>query len=449
MEIGAEIEARPTELDEQGAGVAAVGEACLHVAGALPGETVRAAVEHVSPHARHQAWGRLVRVLQPAAERVAPACPGHGSCGGCLVQHLAYEAQLGWKRGLVERALAASPRLAGVRVEPCVPSPRPLGYRNQAKYVYGTADGRPVLGAFAPRSHRLVDLAGCRVVEPILDEVARALRDLLEAAAVPAFDEQRRTGLLRYVLLRANAAGQVLATLVTSRGPWPEGRDLAEALRARAPAVAGVVHNVNPTAGNVLLGGQDVLLSGADAIEEVVAGVPVRLGPRSFFQLNREVAGLAYAALREAIAGAGPVRRAVDAYAGVGGIAFSIRGQASEVVAIEENPEAAQAGARAARAAGVTGVRFVAATVEDGLAALDEADAIALNPPRAGLAPAVREAVVRLRPRVIAYLSCNPTTLARDLDAICERGFRLLRVVPFDMLPHTAHVESFASLERF
>jgi 23S rRNA (uracil-5-)-methyltransferase RumA len=401
----------------------------------------------VSPHRRQdarEAWARIERVLRPAPERTPSACPAYGHCGGCVMQHLAYRAQVAWKSARVAAALGPGAR---ERMQPAVASPRPLAYRNQAKYVYGRRDGRAVLGAYAPRSHVLVDLAGCRVVEPPLDEVAGILRGLLETAAVEPFDEHRRTGLLRYVVMRRNAEGAVLVTLVTGQGSWPGGAALAAALRAAAPAVVGVVQNVNDSGGNVLFGNDSVVLAGRDSLAELVSGVRVQLGPRAFLQLNREVAALAYGQIRAAVAGLGRLGRVVDVFAGVGAVAFALADLADEIIAIEQNPTATAAGARAAADAGVSNVRFVTADAAAGLAAISGADLVVLNPPRAGVGPAACAAVLALRPRAIAYLSCNPVSLARDLATLSAGGLELQSIIPLDMLPHTTHVETLTFLQ--
>ncbi|HEY0714086.1 MAG TPA: hypothetical protein VGF45_15505, partial [Polyangia bacterium] len=184
-----------TGLDDNGAGIAAQDELMVHVARALPGEQITAALTHTSPHrkadGRRDAWGELQAIAVSSPDRVAPVCAAYGRCGGCVLQHLAPAAQAAWKRSRVEAALAEVLRGAGdggkpVEVSPCVPSPQSLGYRNQAKYVVGrAANGRPILGAFAPRSHDVVDLAGCRLGEAPQDAIATWLRDWLETHAVP------------------------------------------------------------------------------------------------------------------------------------------------------------------------------------------------------------------------------------------------------------------------
>ncbi len=449
---GLRVEAECAALDDDGAGVAKLGETALHVAGALPGERVCATVEHVSPHGRQQAWARLTTIERPSPDRVPAVCPAYGACGGCPLQHLAYAAQARWKRERVAAALAGHPALAAVPVAACVPSPLQLAYRNQAKYVYGrTRDGRLVLGAYVPRSHALVDMAGCRVVEPILDEVRGAILEVLAGRRVPPFDERARAGFLRYAVLRSNAAGGALVTLVTTRARWPGGEAAAREIRARAPAVIGVVQNVNRSTGNVLFGPADRVLDGAGTIEDVIGGARVELSSRAFFQINRAVAERAYDDIRraaEALACRRSLDRAIDAYAGAGGIAFDLAPLAREVLAIEQNPAATAAAAAAAARMGLSRVRFVTADVAEALADVPAADLVVLNPPRSGCARAVLAAVSRLRPALVAYLSCDPTTLARDLGALVDAGFEVARVVPYDMLPHTPHVEALALMSR-
>ena len=248
----------------------------VHVAGALPGERVAASVVHVSQHAP-EAWATLDAVEAPSPDRRAPACAAFGRCGGCVLQHYAYEAQLAWKQARVARALAG----LEVTVAPCVASPRPLGYRNRSKLVAARAGGKLVLGAYAPRSHDVVDTTGCRIAEPPLDDTAAALAALLDGAGVAAYDERTRTGQLRHVVLRVAHDGRVLAVWVTAR-PLIDGAALARAFRAARPEVIGVVEHVNRSAGNAIFAGggdADTVLDGAASIDDQldVGGRPLRL----------------------------------------------------------------------------------------------------------------------------------------------------------------------------
>ncbi|HVR63668.1 MAG TPA: 23S rRNA (uracil(1939)-C(5))-methyltransferase RlmD, partial [Polyangia bacterium] len=326
--------------------------------------------------------------------------------------------------------------------------------RNNAKLVCARdAGGALILGAYAPRSHDVVDLRGCRIVEPPLDAATVALAEALGAAGVVPYDERQLTGDLRHTVLRCNFRGQVLATLVTARRPWAAGPTIAADLVARCPAVAGVVQNVNPTRGNVILGEEEIPLAGERALMEEIGSARLRLSARAFFQANRAVAALAYAHIARAV---GRVERVVDAYCGVGGIALTLAPRARTVVGIESNLAAVADATDAAAEAGIAHARFVAADATLGLRALapvaeGTADAVVLNPPRKGCAPAVLREVLRLRPRVIAYLSCAPDTLARDLSALVAdpaAGYAVESVTPYDMLPHTPHVEALAVIRQ-
>jgi 23S rRNA (uracil1939-C5)-methyltransferase len=455
VDLGERLELTCTGLDDDGAGLGEVDGRDVHVAGALPGERVAVVVEHISRQAP-AAWARLTTVETPSPERRPPACTAFGACGGCVLQHLASAAQLDWKRRRVARALAARSARVDVTVDACVGSPRPLGYRNNSKLVVARVGGagRLVLGGYAPRSHEVVDLAGCRIAEPPLDETAAALRALLEEAQVRPYDERTMTGNLRYVVLRSNHAGQVLAVWIAAR-PLLDGPALAGRFRALRPEVVGVVEHLNQMRGNVLFaesdGASDRILDGAGTLEDQIDvgahSVRVTLSPGAFFQANREVAALAYSAIARALA-IRPGERVVDAYCGVGGIALALAPDAAEVIGVEFHAGAVASATASAARSGLANARFLAGDAAALLATIDRADLVVLNPPRKGCAPAVLTEVVRLAPRAIAYLSCDPDTLARDLAVLAARGYRCDAVTPFDMLPHTPHVEALAVLSR-
>jgi 23S rRNA (uracil1939-C5)-methyltransferase len=441
-------------LDDDGAATGDRAGVRLHVAGALPGERVTARVAHVSNH-QPEAWASLIEIVAASPERRPPACRAYGACGGCVLQHFDYAGQLRWKTERVRTLMAAQADLALAQtpVADCVPSPRALGYRNRSKLVCARGDGDGdgaqsalVLGAFAPRSHQVVDLGGCRIAEAPLDEVAQALRPILAAADVAPYDERTMTGDLRYVILRVNQRGEVLATLVTARPAWPAARAVTEALRAARPEVIGVVQNVNPSRGNAIYGSAELTLGGRPTLEDAVGGVRVRLSSRAFFQANRQVAALAYAAIAAAVAPAAS-ERVVDAYAGVGGIALTLAPAAREVIGVEEHAAAVDDAVASAALNGVGNATFLPGDAARRLRELERAEVVILNPPRKGCQAAVLAEVARLLPRRIAYLSCDPRTLARDLGDLGRRGYRALGLMPFDMLPHTPHVEVLAILE--
>lgn len=435
---------RATGIDEHGRGTAPWAGRLLCVADLLPGERAEVVVEHESRH-RPLAWGRVERRLgAPSADRVPPPCPAFGRCGGCAWQHLAYPAQLEHKRARVERALAAAlDRPPEVRAP--VPAPGVLGYRNKGKYVFGTdAAGELLLGAYEPRSHRVVGTLGCQVVEPAIDDAARALQQALAGSGLEVYDEGRRTGQLRYAIVRRGGDGRLLVALVvTSTTPDAPLVACARAL-VESGAASGVVRVDNDSTGGRLLGDEARPLAGSPTVGETVAGVPVELDALSFWQIHREQARALYDAVADQLA-AGPGVSAVDLYCGAGGIAFTLARRGADVLGIERVPAAVDTATRAAAAAGLGDrLRFVVGDASD----LGDAELVVVDPPRKGLGDATRRALVAASPARIAYVSCGPEALGRDLAALAAAGYRCGPVQPFDLMPGTPQIESLVLLSR-
>lgn len=443
------VDVTAARLDPHGAGIGTAEGCELHVADLLPGERAIASIDHRSPH-RKVAWGDVLRRIgPPSPDRVAPQCPAFGRCGGCVWQHLGYEAQLEAKRARIVEAFAATPATAGIEIAPVVPSPRRWGYRNKGKYVAGSRGDRMVLGAYMPRSHSVVETLGCKVVEPIIDEVATWAAGAADAAGIAPYSERSRSGQLRYLVIRANRDGDVLTGLVVpTPGDVRRVAPLAAAL-ARHPAVRSVLALVNERHDGSIapVGAPVTTLAGDAKLTEWISGLPIAVGIGEFLQVNRDQAEAMYAAvarLAEIRAGT----RAVDLYCGVGGIALALAQAGATVDAVEINGEAAAALAEVVAAHGLP------VTVHHGDAgqlALDpsrRADVVVVNPPRRGLTAEGRQAVRALAPARLLYVSCGPETLAQDLADLCEAGYQIRSVQPFDLMPGTSQVETLVSLHR-
>ena len=453
---GTRIDLLVDGIDSEGAGTGTVDGRRVHVAFALPGERVTVAIDHLSPHGR-AAWGRLIEVLAPSPSRVPTKCAAWGRCGGCVLQHLDYPAQLEYKGKRVAEALAA----AGIRVEsaPCVGSPNPLAYRDKSKLTVARAPApcapnQIVLGAYAPRSHEVIDLAGCAIAEPPLDVIATVIADLAARLGVVPWNEASGEGDLRNVVLRVNFRGEVLAVLLVARRSGHNIELLAHAVAEARHDVIGVVENLHSARSNAVFGEEeiDVVLHGAQAIEERVGSVRLRLSSRAFFQLNRGMAVRIYADVAAAAALTG-LEQVIDVYSGVGGIAMTLAARSRSVIGVEEHPGAVADAIAAADLNDVTNARFhvgdAARLLGDPSVTGERADVVVLNPPRKGCAPEVLAAVAKLGPRSILYLSCSPPTLARDLSFLGTLGYGSIRAVtPYDMLPHTPHVEALAVIDR-
>jgi 23S rRNA (uracil1939-C5)-methyltransferase len=438
------IDVTATSLDDTGCGVGAAGSRQIHVADLLPGEWAEVAVDHTSPH-KPEAWARIVRRIgAPSPERVVPACPAFGRCGGCTWQHLAYGAQLAAKRDRVVAALGPQP----VPVAEVRPSPAELGYRNKGKYVIGAAgNGDVILGAYAPRSHHIVDTIGCRVVAPVIDEVATWLRGAVTRAGLVPYDEPTRAGELRYVIIR-EVDGDVMIVLVTTNAaPRAKLEKVANAM-AKHAAVRGIVAITNDRRDGAIVpsGSTARVLLGHGHLVEKLAGVAIEVGASEFLQVNRAQAAAMYARVAELAHGA---TTAIDLFAGLGGIGLHLARAGANVIAVEIDREAVAQLRRAAEAAGLplTALAGDAGDIaEDVRARLGRRpDVVVVNPPRKGLAGALA-LVVELAAPTLIYVSCGPESLGRDLVELATHGYVPDVIEPFDLMPGTAQIETVVRL---
>ncbi len=446
--VGLTVEGEVSALDEAGSGILRADDIRLAVPGALAGESVRARVLWTG---RDRGAGKLLDVLRPSPRRVAPRCPVFGRCGGCQLQNLGTPAQVEWKRTRVAEALGAA-GLGEVRVRPTLGMETPWSYRHKAQFPFGIARGGVVAGLFAAGSHRIVDLSECPVQHPVADRVLRELKSAVVRRRVPVYNERPGTGALRHALVRVSrATGEAMVVLVSAVPDPTWARDLAEELRSAVPEVSGVWLNLNPGRTNVVLGRESRLLAGREPFVEAVAGVRLLLSPGSFFQVNPAQAEVLYARALEAAALAGG-ETVVDAYCGVGALTLLLAQRAREVVGVEEEPGAVADALASAGLAGATNADFREGPAERVLPELVSeglrADAVVLNPPRKGCSEEALAAAAALGPARIVYVSCDPTTLARDLARLARPGYAAREVVPVDLFPHTAHVECVAALER-
>lgn len=416
--------ARPADAEPSGAA-----EGSIELAGVLAGEVAQARVEHVG---RRRAYGRLLAVIEPAADRVEPACAHFLRCGGCQLLHAASVHQRRLKRSWVAERLGLDPS----RVDAVVPAPRDLGYRAFAKLVVGPGG---ILGSYRPRSHDVESMDGCRIHAPAIEVVADALRARLSDAGVP-------TG-LRYVLVRASMAeGACGVTLVTAAEATP-GLDAVVARLGQLEVVRAVSQHVNPSEGDALWGdGPTRLLLKKGPLVERVGPVEQDLLEGAFSQVNPEAAALLYGHVASMLRGS---RRVADLYAGSGGVAQTLLHEGvARVVAVEATPAAAAAlDAAASRWRDGDRLAVRHGPVEDHLDVLSDVDAAVVNPPRKGLGPDVVRALADRGPPRLIYVSCEPKTLARDLASLAA-AYTLERVTPFDLFPQTRHVETVVVLRR-
>jgi 23S rRNA (uracil1939-C5)-methyltransferase len=433
------------DLLENGQGVGRTGGLVAFVTGGLPGERVRIAVDEVK---RNYVSAHATEIEERSADRVEPACPVFPRCGGCQTLHLRYEAERVWKRRLVKSALERLGGFKDVDVDEVVSANSGdgelRGYRNKASLVAQWRDGVARLGFYGARSHRLVAIEGCPVLIPRLAHAVERLAAFVKEAAQIV----RGVG---HIVARASETGRELVLSFNGKGPNKALAALVDELRARIPALTGIVSNWEPASENAVFGSRFATLWGSPVVREHVGGATFTFGIASFFQINTPVLALLAERVADRLAGA---TRVVDLYSGVGtfGVILGKRGIAS--TGVESFKPAVDEAAANAAENGVTGAMFecasasVAVAGERGRSLLSGAAAVIVDPPRKGCEEDVLRAIAAASVPRIEYVSCNPATLARDAKLLAGEGYGIERVSPFDMFPRTGHVETLAEFVR-
>jgi 23S rRNA (uracil1939-C5)-methyltransferase len=453
VRLGQTVEVEITGLNHEGAGVGRVDGYTLFVQGALAGERVRARVEHVK---KSYGFAALLDVIEASPHRAQPPCPVFDRCGGCSLQHLAYEEQLRHKQQIVKDNLR---RIGGFPVEgegavvvhPTIGMSDPWRYRNKAQVPIGEENGALVGGFYAERSHEIVDMDECLIQHPANDEAVAAVKRIAARLGIPPYDEVRHTGLLRHVVAKVGArTGEVMVVLVTTEDFIPQREMLIESIRAQVPGVTSIVQNVNPEKTNVIFGKKTVTLWGSDVIYDYIGPIKFAISARSFYQVNPVQTEVLYNKTLE-YAGATGTETVIDAYCGIGTISLFLAQKSRHVYGVEIVPEAIADANRNAELNGIANVTFETGPAEVVIPAWKDQgirpDVIVVDPPRKGCDEALLTTILQMKPQRVVYVSCNPSTLARDLKVLAEL-YEVKEVQPVDMFPHTGHVESVALLVR-
>jgi 23S rRNA (uracil1939-C5)-methyltransferase len=441
-------------IDDLAFGGEGVGRAdgyVVFVPGGLPGDRLRVRLVQVRSR-----FGRGVidAVEQPSAQRVEAPCPYFGRCGGCRLQHLAYPAQLAFKAKQVADALARLGGLADVEVRPIIGAEDTFGYRNKMEFTVARSATAPLVVGLheTDRYDSVLDIERCLLQSDRMNALLNEARAFFVERGLTVYEQDSGEGLLRFLMLREGThTGELMTNVVTSAPAVSELAPLAGRLQARDTGTTSVVMNVNPKKASVAVGVEEHLLGGRDHIRERVAGLTFQVSANSFFQTNTRQAERLFELVVDSAELTG--RETVyDLYSGTGAISLLLARRARWVYGIEVAQAAVDDAGVNAAANAISNCTFVCGEVRFVLPSLIAkgvtAEVVVADPPRAGFHPKALHALVTLGARRIVYVSCNPTTLARDLGELVRGGYRLEWVQPVDMFPHTPHIEAVARLER-
>ena len=375
-------------------------------------------------------------------------CPLYKKCGGCQLQNLSYAEQLGFKQRKTERLLGEFGR-----VEPIIGMAEPYHYRNKVQAAFATArNGKIISGVYQSGTHSIVCVDSCLTEDRKADEIIVSVRNMLRSFKIQPYDERSGSGTLRHVLVkRGFKTNQIMVVLVTAGPIFPAKNNFVKALRKEHPDITTIVHNINPYQTSLVLGERENVLYGTGKIEDELCGLTFRISPRSFYQINPAQTEVLYNTAMEYADMSGR-EKVIDAYCGIGTIGLVASKRAGEVIGVELNRDAVHDAIANAKRNGIKNVRFfcddagefMLGMAQDG----EKADIVFMDPPRAGSDECFLSSLVTLAPKKIVYISCNPETQQRDLRFLTKRGYKVEKVQPVDMFPHTNHIETIVLLSH-
>ncbi len=444
-----EVELTIDNLGHEGEGVGRYHGFTLFVPGALPNERIRAKVLKVK---KSFGYAKLLEVLESSSDRVTPPCPIYDKCGGCSLQHLSYAAQLEYKRQMVIDNLVRIGKITDVTVHPTLGMDEPWRYRNKVQVPIGEREGGLVAGFYAKGTHSIIDMDACLIQHESGDQVVSTVKRIASQLGISAYNEETGKGLLRHVVAKVGFhTGELMVVLITNELKIPRLDEWIRLIREEIPAITSIIQNVNSRLTNVIFGNKTITLWGSDVIYDTIGDLKFAISARSFFQVNPAQTEVLYNKALE-YAGLSGDEIVIDAYCGIGTISLFMAKQAKKVYGVEIVPDAIEDAKRNAELNGIENVEFEVGMAEDVMPKWAEAgvqaDVIVVDPPRKGCEESLLQTIIDMQPKRVVYVSCNPSTLARDLRILEDGGYKTVEVQPVDMFPHTGHVECVVRIYR-
>ncbi|KAA0544923.1 23S rRNA (uracil(1939)-C(5))-methyltransferase RlmD [Bacillus sp. BGMRC 2118] len=435
-------------LGINGEGVGYFKRKVVFVPGALPGEEIVAEATNVQ---NSFIEGKVKKIRKSSPDRVAPPCPVFETCGGCQLQHLKYETQLKEKRDIIIQALEKYTKLdtSKLDIRSTIGMENPWNYRNKSQLQVGIQKQKVIAGLYGMNSHELIDITECKVQHEGTNKVSQVVKQILQELQIPIYNERSRKGLIRTIVTRVGIeTGELQVVLITTKQDIPKREILIKKIKQRLPEVKSIMQNINGEKTSLIFGDRTLHLAGKETIQEVLGDLSFELSARAFFQLNPTQTVKLYDEVKEAAALTGR-EKVVDAYCGVGTIGLWLAKEAAEIRGMDVIPDSVEDARKNAASHGFSSARYEVGKAEvilpkwlkDGW----KPDVIVVDPPRVGLDTGLLETIKKVKPKKVVYVSCNPSTLAKDIASF-ETLYKVEYLQPLDMFPHTSHIECVAQL---
>ena len=444
------VTAEIVDMGHKGEAIGKVQGFTVFVDGAIKGDLVQAKITKAK---KNYAVGDLLEVLQPSSDRVEPRCSITGICGGCSIMNMDYGKQLELKKNLIHENLTRIGKIDQPNISQMIGMKDPYHYRNKAQYPIGkNAQGQIEIGFYKKRSHDIVEFDTCHIQHESNDAIIRQIKAYVEKNKVSIYDENTKKGALRRIVTKMGfATGEIMVIFVTKDDKDHGLSQLAQELAAETPNIKSIIQNINPSSGNAILGRNNKLLYGKDTITDKIGDLAFEISAHSFYQVNPVQTEVMYSKAMEYMGLTG--RETVfDLYCGIGTISLFLAQKAKKVYGIEIVPEAIEDAKRNAKLNGMDNTEFIVGKAEEEVPKLYArgitADAIVVDPPRKGIEEIVLQTIAKMQVPKIVYVSCNPSTMARDVEILGRLGYELKECVGVDNFCHSMHVETVCLLSH-
>lgn len=436
------IKGKCVSLSSEGKGIIKIDKEIIFVDSLLLGEEAEVEITYSRAGI---SYGKIKKLLSFSKDRISPRCPIATACGGCSFQNATYEYELRYKQNKVQEDLK---RIGGldVKVNPVIGMDEPYYYRNKIQVPFGIDRGHIIYGFYKTNTHRIIPFKECYIESKESGPILEAISTLMEDYHIDPYDEDKRIGIVRHVLIRTSyVTKEIMVVIVTNGDFFPSRGKFIDDLRRKCPQISTIIQNYNPRKTNVILGDEERILYGKGYIEDSILGLKFKVSPKSFFQVNHIQTEVLYS---KAIEAAKLTKEDVvlDAYAGVATIGLLCASKCKEVISVELEHSAVVNAKNNARNNHIDNIEIVEADCTKFINQYKpQVDVVIMDPPRKGSTPEFINAVMDIAPNGVVYISCEPSTLARDLKLFSKK-YKVELVQPVDMFPRTYHVETIVGL---
>ncbi|MCM0650541.1 23S rRNA (uracil(1939)-C(5))-methyltransferase RlmD [Clostridium swellfunianum] len=431
-------------MDEEGKGLIKVRGRLVHVSNLLEGET--AVVEVIQRKDFIKA--KVIKIVEKSKDRVSSKCPYFIQCGGCQLQHMSYESQAEFKQQKIEKLMKPYGK-----VNKILTMQEPYYYRNKIHSTLAQGkNGKVISGIYEENTHNVIPIESCLIQDKRADEIVASVKEIMKSFKLRPYDEDSGQGFLRHVLIKTGfASNEIMVVLIVSSQVFPGKNNFIKLLLQKHPEITTIVMNINNRKTSVVLGEVEKVLYGKGYIEDTLCDCVFQISPKSFYQVNPIQTEILYekAINMAKLTGKETV---LDAYCGIGTISLIASRKAKSVIGVELNKDAVRDAVKNAKRNKISNVMFYNDDAGDFMVNLSKEkqniDTVFMDPPRSGSDEKFLSSIVKLKPRQIIYISCNAVTQERDLNYLTKNGYKVEKIQPVDMFPHTSHVETVCLLER-